>query len=301
MYNYDPRRADNQGGNPPPQGQGRGLGGRFLIGILIALVALFLYWNQSEVNPVTGEKQHVSMTPNQEIKLGLDSAPQMAEEMGGELPSSDPRTQEVQKIGDVLVEHTEANDSPWKFEFHLLKDPETVNAFALPGGQIFITLGLYTKLQNEAQLAGVLGHEMGHVIERHTAQQMAKSQLGNMLVVAIATGASDQSNPGGTNSPMMIAAMVNKMIQLSYSRGDESQADSWGLKLMEEVGYDPRQMVEVMKILKAASGGGRSNVPSMFQTHPDPDLRIERINAYLKEHPPGPNVSNGKSLNRLGY
>ena len=289
---FDSNR-DQQDNSPQ---QGRGGGGRFITAIIIGLIALFFYWSQTEVNPVTGEKQHVTMSPLQEIKLGLESAPQMSAEMGGEVPSSDPRAIEVQKIGNMLVGKTEAAESPWQFKFHLLADPDTVNAFALPGGQVFITLGLYTKLQNEAQLAGVLGHEIGHVIERHTAQQMAKSQLGSMLIVAVATGASDSNNPGGASSPMMIASMVNKMIQLSYSRGDESEADTWGLKLMEEVGFDPRQMVEVMKVLKAASGGGRSDVPSMFQTHPNPDLRIEQIQEYLKKHPPGPNLTNGKSL-----
>jgi predicted Zn-dependent protease len=167
----------------------------------------------------------------------------------------------------------------------------------LPGGQVFITLGLFDKLQTEAQLAGVLGHEIGHVIERHTAQQMAKGQLGQWLVVAVGTAASD--NPMAQNSPAAIANLVNEVIQLRYSRKDESEADLWGLKLMEQVGYDPRAMVRVMEILKASGGGKGGNVPQIFQTHPDPDLRIEQINAYLEKHPPGPDLKEGKNLKEL--
>ncbi len=279
-------------GNQVPSG----FKGRILIAIAIALVGLFTYMYQTEVNPVTGEKQHVALSPDQEIRLGLESAPQMSREMGGEVPPSDPYYKEVKRIGDLLLTTPQARKSPWQFEFHLLADRDTVNAFALPGGQIFITMGLLTKLQNEAQLAGVLAHEMGHVIERHTAEQMAKNQLGQWMIVAVSTGAaSDQYSQGGQNSPAMIAAMVNQIIQLRYSRQDESEADVWGLKLMEQVGYNPDQMIAVMKILKEA-GGSRGATPSIFQTHPDPDLRIEQIQSYLKSNPPRPGLTNGRPL-----
>ena len=262
---------DQQGG-PPGRG---GLSGRLIGAALIALIGLFMYWNQVQDNPVHGEKQHVSLSPSDEIRLGLESAPRMASEMGGEVPDTDPRAQEVQRMGNYIVTHTIASKSPWKFKFHLLADEKTINAFALPGGQVFITLGLYDKLQTEAQLAGVLSHEMGHVIERHSAQQMAKSQLGNMLIVAVATGSSNDHGSHGVYTPAFIASAVNQMIQLRYSRADESQADLWGVKLMEAVGYDPRAMIAVMQILKSAGGSG--SMPQMFQTHPNPDLRIKQI------------------------
>jgi predicted Zn-dependent protease len=277
------------------QGGGSSFFTRIMTALIIAGVAWFMYSQHVEENPVTKEKQHVAISPDQEVKLGLESAPQMADEMGGELSESDPREQEVQKIGQILVSHSAAKNSPWNFQFHLLEDNETINAFALPGGQVFITLGLYNKLQNEAQLAGVLGHEMGHVIERHTAQQMAKSQLGKLLVTAFGAAVSDPSS--GNQNPAVIAAYVNQMIQLKYSRHDESQADEWGLKLMEASGYNPWAMVDVMEVLKSASGG-RGDVPSIFQSHPDPDLRIQQIKAYLKAHPPAEGLSNGGSIKK---
>ncbi len=273
---------------------GSGIGGRLIVAIIIALVAWFMYATNTEVNPVTGEKQHVSYSPEQEVQLGLQSAPEMARQMGGELSNADPRTLEVQKIGNYIVSKINIKKSPWKFQFHLLADDKTVNAFALPGGQIFITLGLLNKLQTEAELAGVLSHEMGHVIQRHSSQQMAKTQFGQSLVIAVGTAASDTGNPN--NSAAMIASMVNQMTQLSYSRSDESEADAWGIRLMTQAGFNPEALIKVMEILKAASGGEDGSGSDFFKTHPNPDLRIQQIKAYLKEHPPEAGLSNGRLL-----
>lgn len=265
-----------------------------LLALIIAGIAFVSYLMHTEENPITGVKQHVSISPEQEIRLGLQAAPQMAAQMGGEIPASDPRTQEVQRIGQEIILRTIAQKGPWKFKFHLLADAKTINAFALPGGQIFITQGLLDKLQTEAQLAGVLAHEAGHVIQRHSAQQMAKSQLGQMLVLATGMGASDPSNPNRGQQIAAIASMVNQVAQLRYSRKDELEADQWGLKLMVQAGYDPRAMIEVMKILEKASPGGHQ--PEMMLTHPYPENRIEQINAYLKENPAAKNLSEGRLL-----
>lgn len=277
---------------PTPSGQGRGFAGRLILACLIALMGWITYMSQTEENPVTGQKQHVSLSPKQEIQLGLQSAPMMSRKMGGELPASDMRTQVVQSMGDYLVKNTIAKKSPWQFHFHLLADIDTVNAFALPGGQIFITRGLLDKLQTEAQLAGVLGHEMGHVIERHTAEQMAKNQLGQALVMAVGTASTDYSQ-----SSYMIAGFVNQMIQLRYGRKDESEADLWGIQLMSEAGFDPKAMIEVMKVLKAASGSGETL--EFFQTHPNPDLRIQQIQEHLSKNPPKANLREGERLQEL--
>lgn len=276
----------------PPQSSNN-LFGRLIIALLIALFGWFMYMYNVEENPVTKERQHVSISPADEVKLGLEAAPAMTREMGGEVPSSDPRAQEVHYLGQFLVAHTVAKNSPWKFQFHLLADEKTVNAFALPGGQIFITLGLLEKLQTEAQLAGVLAHEMGHVIERHAAEQMATGQLGQILTVAVGTAASDQSNSG-----YQIAAVVDHMMQLRYSRKDESEADTWGLKLMTTSGFNPQAMIEVMKVLKASSGG-RGGAPEIFQTHPNPDLRIKQIETYLAQNPPAPGLTEGRNLSEI--
>jgi predicted Zn-dependent protease len=157
--------------------------GRLLIGLVLAVVAAFGYFGLRAINPITGETQHIAITPEQEIALGLQSEPEMADQFGGLEP--DPSIQgDVTAVGNRIVQQSIAGQTPYRFSFHVLRDRETVNAFALPGGPIFITRGLLERFGNEAQLAGVLGHEIGHVIARHSAAQIAKSQLAQGLIGA---------------------------------------------------------------------------------------------------------------------
>jgi predicted Zn-dependent protease len=267
------------------QAQGCGLSGaRILIGLIIAGVAIFSFLGSAVYNPVTGENQHISITPDQEIALGLQAEPQMIQEYGGEDTTS-PQAARVQQVGARLLEKSEAAQSNWQFQFHLLNDPTTVNAFALPGGQVFITEGLYKLLQTEGQLAGVLGHEMGHVLARHGAQQLAKSQLTNGLIGAVAVAASNPNDPNGANAAQ-IALVVGQLVNLKYSRADESQADTLGVRLMAEASYDPRAMLQVQQILEQLSQKGAP--PEFLSDHPDPANRITNIEAEIqKEFPNG--------------
>jgi predicted Zn-dependent protease len=280
------------------QGGGRFPLGRLIGALVIALIGFVIYMSRTQVNPVTGEKQHVAMSVDQEMSLGLQAAPQMARKMGGDVgPSDDPRAALVDEIGRRIVRTSDARKSPYaeNFHFHLLRDPRTVNAFALPGGQIFITEGLLNRLENEAQLAGVLGHETGHVINRHSAQQMAKGQLGQILTVAVGVGAGGRDD-GGRNA-QLVAAMVNHMTQLRYSRQDESEADHYGLKYMAQAGYDPTAMLDVMKILKQASGG--QHPPEFLATHPLEETRLKQIQAEIEhDYPQGipSNLTKGRRL-----
>jgi predicted Zn-dependent protease len=255
---------------------------RWIIAAIIAIIAIVGYFTKSSINPVTGEKQHVNLTADQEIALGLQSAPAMAQEMGGVIPTSDPHAAMVEQVGEHIVQSSDAGgpNSPYRghFQYHLLNDEKTINAFALPGGQVFITSGLYDKLQTEAQLAGVLGHETGHVIGRHASEHMAQSQLGGMLATAVGVGASGDRH-GMTAA--MAAQVANQMLQLKFSRNDESEADNFGLKYMTQAGYDPRAMLGVMEILKKASAGGHT--PEMLQTHPLPDTRLQAIQQKIRE------------------
>lgn len=267
-------------------GYGSGYGGggcinlRTIIGAAVVLFGIISYLTHESVNPTTGERQYVSMTADDEIALGLQSAPRMAAQMGGEMPSSDPRAQEVEHIGQTVVARSKAGSSPYRFQFHLLNDAQTVNAFALPGGQIFITMGLYSKLGDEAELASVLGHETGHVVERHVAQQMEQSRLGQSIVLGTGIAGSGRRNGFAT---WAIADLANQMVQLKFSRKDEAQADQRGLQFMTEAGFDPRAMIDVMEILKQIGAGGAE--PEFLQTHPDPGNRIEAIEDWIRDNP----------------
>ncbi len=256
----------------------------WIIGGLIILFGVLRYFAHTQVNPVTGVSQHISMTPNQEMSLGLSAAPRMAAQMGGEAdPARDPAAREVAKIGQQLATRSDAARSPYatNFHYHLLNDPRTVNAFALPGGQIFITRALLNRLHNEAQLAGVLGHETGHVIWRHSAQQMEKGQLGQTIATGIGVGASSDRNG---YAEAAAAQMANQMLQLHYSRDDESQADEYGMRYMSQAGYDPHEMLGVMDVLKKLEAETPGGQPEMLRTHPLATTRIQRVQDLLKQN-----------------
>lgn len=251
--------------------------GRLIMALIVAVMALASYYGSSEYNPLTGEEQRVAISPDQEIALGLQSAPQMAEQFGGRDPDGQAQTN-VRAVGERLLARSAAGKTDWKFEFHLLADPKTVNAFALPGGPVFITRGLYRRLESEAQLAGVLAHEIGHVVARHSAQQIAKQRLAQGLSSAAGMAAGDYS-------ASQMAMVVGQVVNMRYGRGDELQSDRLGVRFMSESGYDPRAMTEVMQILAKASG--RSDQPEFFSTHPAPENRIERIEQAIAEIYPG--------------
>ena len=280
-------------GRNSPFGRGRrrnSMGGfklRLLIGVAIVLFSLFTYFANSHVNPVTGEKQRVGgLTPEQEIKMGLSSMPQLVRQFEGQSRNENAQRY-VDHVGARLLNalHHRLADrgvsNPYPFEFHLLADDDTVNAFALPGGQVFITEALFWKLEPngprgrfESRLAGVLGHEIGHVIERHGAQRMAKGKLIQGLVGA--AGAA-----GGDISSAQIASVVGNLVLSKNSREHELESDRWGVELMVYAGYDPRSLHDVMDILEKSTAGRAP--PEIMSTHPKPANRREYIEKIIRE------------------
>ncbi|WP_460217982.1 M48 family metalloprotease [Psychroserpens sp. MEBiC05023] len=251
--------------------RGRNLKVRLLIGVAIALFFVIKRCSQREENPYTGRMQTISMTPDREIQIGLASAPQMAQQHGGLHPNSQYQAL-VDNVGKKLVDNSIARETPYKYEFHLLADPNTINAFALPGGQIFITYSLFSKLENESQLAGVLGHEIGHVLGRHSAERIAESEYWQGLATAGSVG----GDIGG------LVSGIGQNTLLTNGRDDELESDDLGVKFMMLAGYDPEEMIGVMEILKAAAGPNR--VPERMSTHPDPENRKEKIRESIEKY-----------------
>lgn len=244
---------------------------RIFIGLAIVAFALVKKCNNTEENPYTGRSQHITMNADQEIAIGLESAPQMAQQHGGLYP--DERLQSfVDAVGNKLVQNSLARETPYKYDFHLLADDRTINAFALPGGQCFITYALFSQL-NEAQLAGVLGHEIGHVIGRHSAERIASSEFWRTATMGATVGAGDIGN---------VVGGIGQNTLLKNGRGDELESDDLGVLIMMRSGYDPNEMIKVMQILKAAAGPNR--VPEFQSTHPDPENRIQKIKESIAKY-----------------
>jgi predicted Zn-dependent protease len=266
---------------------------RLIIALVIAAFAVISYFARpGDVNQITGEIQKVAMPEEgDEIQMGLAATREMSAQFGG--PDRDQRAQDaVRRIGEELLvaldESLEPGGhvNPYRRDFHftLLADDQTVNAFALPGGQIFITRALLSALKTEGQLAGVLGHEIGHVIERHSNQQMAKQGL--LQGLAAAGGVA-----GGSQQSAQMAQAAAQIISMSYGREAESESDEWAVRLTVLAGYDPRSMIGVMDILQQASGG-RGAGPDFFSTHPNPEKRKADIEKHIAHEfprglPPG--------------
>lgn len=258
--------------------QRRSAGGggiRLIIGVIVAIFAIISFLTSQEFNPVTGENQYLSLTTDQEIALGLQSAPELIREFGGEYPDRDVQAA-IDRIGFDLVENSVARETPWRFEFTVLDDQQTINAFALPGGQVFITAAMLAELDTEDQVAGVLAHEIVHVLARHSAQAIAKSELTNGLIGAVGVAS-------GEASAAQTAYMIGQLINMSYGRDAEYQSDTLGVCLMIDAGYDPEGMVGVMQVLEAASGGGGQ--PEFFSTHPNPGNRLDAIREAIETAP----------------
>jgi len=289
------RGRSPQGGRRPSFGRGAGSGLkiRLLIALAIAAFAFLSYYMKSkDVNEITGESERVAMTDEaQEIQLGLQAAPEMVSQHGG--VTRDAAAQDrVDRIGWQLLEalnreleeynreHPDAQrNNPYlnAFQFLLLSDPRTVNAFALPGGKVFLTEALYRQLTTEGQVAGVLAHEIGHVIERHGNKRMAKQGLYQGLA-----GAMGVLGGGGQGSQM--GQMIASALSMKYGREHEIESDDWAVKLCGMAGYDPRSMIDVMKVLEKASGG--KGPPEFMSTHPKPANRAAYIEKAIQKYFP---------------
>ena len=269
-------RRTNDGGSLSQMGLGNSrIGSTLILAIIIAGFSYFKYCSTKTYNEYTGVYQHVGISPEQEIALGLNSAPAMIQQHGGLHP--DQRGQDlVKQVGQKLVQSTIASKTPYQYDFHLLADEEVINAFALPGGQVFITAALFNKLKNEDQLAGVFGHEIGHVIARHGGERITQTELFEGLSGAATVATGDYSTGQG------VAALLNQFFSRPYGRDQELQSDEIGVKLMLDSGYNPEELIGVMEILKAA--GGPNRTPERLSTHPDPENRIERIREAIQKY-----------------
>jgi predicted Zn-dependent protease len=255
------------------------------MGLLLAALTL----GACSTNPATGARSLTLLSWDQEKSMGAEAAPQFTAEFGGPVP--DPALQTyVTEVGQRLVAQIEPGVPALDWEFTLL-DSDVINAFALPGGKVFITRGLASRFTNESQLAGVLGHEIDHVTARHGNQRISKQIGFNVLIGAAAVGVgiadsdSDVRKYGQFAVPAL--AIGGNVILLKYGRDEESQADLLGVRYMARAGYHPAGQREVMEILAAASGGaGGARPPEWLSTHPFPETRIARLNQIIAEQYP---------------
>jgi predicted Zn-dependent protease len=259
----------------------------FLPLLAIALVACVR-------NPATGKLELNLLSESQEVELGKQAKVE-AEQAYGVYKEKAELNSYVESVGKALAAHSDRPNLPYSYE---VIDDSSVNAFALPGGPIFITRGILGHLNSEAQMAAVLGHETGHVTARHSATQMSKAQiaqiglgLGSVLSPVVASAA-------------QVASVGLQVLFLKYSRDDETQADALGFRYMTKVGYDPSQMIPLFEMLdRVSKQGGGGKTPEWLQTHPDPGNRLaeteKRLKTELKGPPQGMKVEREKYLKMI--
>jgi len=241
--------------------------------ILVTILVGTLMWAQG---PTEFHPGFNLFSKEQDVQLGKESADQVRKQM---TVIKDPvLTAYVNRVGQRLVSSREAQESGFPFTFEVVADP-SINAFALPGGPMFINTGLLRAVDNEAQLAGVMGHEMSHVILRHGTNQASKSQL--IELPAILGAQMTGSSMVGKLAQLGIGLGANSVL-LRFSRTDERQADLMGSHLMAEAGYDPMQLARFFEKLNA-DGGQRTM--QFLSDHPNPENREKAIATEVQRLP----------------
>lgn len=227
-------------------------------------------------NPVTGRSQLALMSEEQEIEMGRQAHQEVLATMGA---YEDPELQRyVSEIGLRLAAQSERPDLPWTFT--VIDDP-SINAFALPGGFIYLTRGILTHMSSEAEMVSVLGHEIGHVTARHTVERISKAQLAQLGLFAGMILSPEIRNYGD------LASTGLQVMFLKFSRDDERQADDLGFRYTNRAGYEPREMAEIFRTLdRVSEGSGQGRLPDWLATHPNPANRVERIEQAIAQSPP---------------
>lgn len=222
-------------------------------------------------NPVTGKSELSLVSESQEIQMGQQGAKEVAQTIGF---YNDAKVQSyVADIGKRMAAESERPNLPW--EFHVVDDA-SVNAFAIPGGFIYVTRGLMSSINNEAELATVVGHEIAHVTNRHSVQQISKSQLAQLGLGIGSILSSDIAKFG------QLAGAGLGLLFLKYGRDAENQADEGGFRYALGQSYDVREMPKVFQTLgRISETGGGGRLPEWLATHPDPGNRIKHIGKML--------------------
>jgi predicted Zn-dependent protease len=240
----------------------------------VALVVFAVSIAACATNPATGKKEVSLMSEAQEVALGQQMDPEIRREMG---VYNDPELQAyVESIGKRLAVHSERPELPWHFT---IVDAPAVNAFALPGGYIYITRGILPFLRDEAQLAGVIGHEIGHVTARHSAQQYTKA-TGATLGMALLSIFVPEARPF-----QGVAEQALGVLFLKYGRDDELQADRLGVRYTASADWNPAGVAGMLGTLQRLdqASGSRKGVPNWLSTHPAPEDRVSKIQPVIEQ------------------
>ncbi|MDX1583785.1 MAG: M48 family metalloprotease [Thermoanaerobaculia bacterium] len=243
------------------------------LSLMLILLALPLV--RCATNPATGEAQLAFYGTDTEIEMGAKADADIVRSLG--LLPDEELQEYVDDLGQRLARTSERPELPWTFR---VLDSPVVNAFALPGGYVYITRGMIQHLNSEAQLVAVLGHEIGHITGRHGVEQMSRAQLAQFGMMAALLASEDVRRYGGYLQQSL------GLLFLKFGRDDETEADQLGLRYMTRHGYNPWEMESVFQTLDhVRTAAGLGTIPDWLSTHPSPQNRIEEIGRVIDSFP----------------
>jgi len=264
------------------------------LGITLMLAGLSIGLSGCTTVAATGERHLSLVSEAQEVEMGKEYDGQIQQSLG---VYNDPDLQKyIQDLGTRIAAKTERTNLPWTFR---IADDPVVNAFAIPGGYIYVTRGLLAHMNNETQLSGVIAHEIGHVTARHSVNNMSNQMLAQLGLVVGAILAPEEMQKYGD-----LVSTGLGILFLKFSRDDETQADNLAVRYMVRDKQNPAELIRVMNVLeKVSEASGGSQIPEWLSTHPSPPTRVEDITAQidtLKERPVYAKIDKSAYLARLG-
>ncbi|HUX00034.1 MAG: M48 family metallopeptidase [Phycisphaerae bacterium] len=229
--------------------------------------------------PTTGQRAFILLSWDQEVALGREAGPDLEKEFGGPLQNLSIQAY-VRTVGQRVAasaKHPGLPELPYQFT---VLDSDVVNAFALPGGPVYVTRGLLGDLATEGQLAAVLGHELVHVHSRHGSRQISR-QMGVQILLAAASAAMSRNEQGARLAAQTedLAKVVASLVQMKYGRDMESEADRFGLDYLAAAGYDPQEMVNLLNVFVSMRG---ARPPEFLSTHPNPENRVGAVEEIIR-------------------
>ncbi|WP_148862497.1 M48 family metalloprotease [Marinobacter fonticola] len=263
--------------------------------VVAALIALILAG--CTTNPVTGERQLALISESQEMSIGAEQYQPTQQVQGGKYYVDQELNDYVSNVGQKLARVSDRPDLPYEF---VVLNSSVPNAWALPGGKIAINRGLLSELQNEAQLAAVLGHEIVHAAARHSVQRMQQGMLLNAGIAGLGLALSDSDYAGLI---MGGAALGSQLTMAQYGQSHELESDHYGIEYMAEAGYDPQAAVELQEIFVRLSEGNKAGwIDGLFASHPPSQKRVEENQELVKEMgSPGGNLGKETYEQKLAY
>jgi predicted Zn-dependent protease len=246
---------------------------------LLLALAFAAGFSACRTAPYTHRRQLVLVSPGEEAKLGLTSYQQALSQ--AKLSSDAAATAMVRRVGERLAKAADKPDYRW--EFNLIDDPKTVNAWCLPGGKVAVYSGILPVTRDEIGLAVVLGHEISHALARHGSERMSQGLVAQLGGAALAVAMSDRPSETQALAAQAYGAGAQVGVLLPFSRKQESEADHIGLILMAKAGYDPANAVPFWERMAALSKGGEGGLQKYLSTHPPDAQRIADIKKELPE------------------